>query len=296
MGVYRSVQVNFWQDEFVLDLTPEERYFYMYLLTCSKTRQCGIYPLPLRLAEMKTGYNRETVEKLLKRFIAYGKILYDAKTKELYVLNWLRYNPVTNTNIEKCVLRELKTVKNKEFVHMFLQRCLEEELNIPLLLEHFGMPVEASDMIPQEIVQGYEAVEVVQEEVEEVKEVEEVNPASSVFTFYEQSFGSLSSYAVEELSEWMGELSEELVLKALQIAYENNKRTLAYVKGILRDWHGKGYTSLSEVEKAVVRFLKKEPSLLNETEKFLKECEEWEKNVPSEEGLQKFLQEKGWEP
>ncbi|PDZ08814.1 hypothetical protein CON70_25875 [Bacillus pseudomycoides] len=292
MGVYRSVQVNFWQDEFVLDLTPEERYFYMYLLTCSKTRQCGIYPLPLRLVEMETGYNRETVEKLLQRFIAYGKILYDATTKELYVLNWLRYNPVTNTNIEKCVLRELKTVKNKEFVHMFLRRCLEEELNIPLLLEYFRMPVEAPDMIPQEVVQGYE----VDEEVEEEIEVEEVNPGSSVFTFYEQNFGSLSSYAVETLSEWMAELSEELVLKALQIAYENNKRTLAYVKGILRDWHGKGYTKLSEVEEAAAKFRKKESSVVNETEKFLEECEEWKKNVPSEEELQRFLREEGWQP
>ncbi|WP_426980138.1 DnaD domain-containing protein [Bacillus pseudomycoides] len=291
MGVYRSVQVNFWQDEFVLDLTPEERYFYMYLLTCSKTRQCGIYPLPLRLVEMETGYNRETVEKLLQRFIAYGKILYDATTKELYVLNWLRYNPVTNTNIEKCVLRELKTVKNKEFIHMFLRRCLEEELNIPLLLEHFGMPVETSDVIPQEVFQGYEADEevVVEEEVE-------VNPGSSVFTFYEQNFGSLSSYAVEELSEWIADLSEALVLKALQIAYENNKRTLAYVKGILRDWHGKGYTKLSEIEEAAAKFRKKEPSILYETEKFLEECEEWKKNVPSEEELQKFLREEGWQP
>lgn len=292
MGVYRSVQVNFWQDEFVLDLTPEERYFYMYLLTCSKTRQCGIYPLPLRLVEMETGYNRETIEKLLQRFVAYGKILYDVNTKELYVLNWLRYNPVTNTNIEKCVLRELKTVKSKEFVHMFLQRCLKEELNIPLLLEHFGMPVEESDMMPQEMIQDNEVNEVVEEEIE----AEEVNQGSSVFTFYEQNFGSLSSYAVETLSEWMGKLSEEFVLKALQIAYENNKRTLAYVKGVLRDWHGKGYTKLSEVEEAAVRFRKKEPSGIYEMEKFLKECEEWEKNVPSEEELQKFLQEKGWKP
>lgn len=290
MGVYRSVQVNFWQDEFVLDLTPEERYFYIYLLTCSKTRQCGIYPLPLRLVEMETGYNRETVEKLLQRFIAYGKILYDAETKELYVLNWLRYNPVTNTNIEKCVLRELKTVKNKEFVHMFLRRCLEEELDIPLLLEYFGMPVEASDVIPQAVVQGYEA----DEEVEEVEG--EIDSGSNVFTFYEQNFSSLSPYAVEELSEWMKELSEELILKALQIAYENNKQTLAYVKGILRDWHGKGYTKVSEVEEAAAKFRKKELSAMHETEKFLEECEEWEKNVPSEEELQKLLQEQGWQP
>ncbi|PED07224.1 DnaD domain-containing protein [Bacillus pseudomycoides] len=286
MAVYRNVQVNFWQDDFVLDLTPEERYFYIYLLTCSKTTQCGIYPLPKRLAEMETGYNRETVEKLLQRFVEYGKILYDAETKELCILNWLRYNPVTNTNMEKCVLRELKTVKSKEFVHMFLQKCLEEEMNIPLLLEHFGMPDELSETIPQASIESYE----------EDEEVEETEPGSSVFMFYEQNFGSLSSYAAEELSEWMADLSEELVLKALQIAFENNKRTLAYVKGILRDWHGKGYTKVIEVEEAAAKFRKKDLTAMHETEKFLEECEEWEKNVPSEEELQKFLKEEGWRP
>ncbi|WP_426980526.1 DnaD domain-containing protein [Bacillus pseudomycoides] len=286
MAVYRNVQVNFWQDDFVLDLTPEERYFYIYLLTCSKTTQCGIYPLPKRLAEMETGYNRETVEKLLQRFVEYGKILYDAETKELCILNWLRYNPVTNTNMEKCVLRELKTVKSKEFVHMFLQKCLEEEMNIPLLLEHFGMPGELSEMIPQASIESYE----------EDEEVEETEPGSSVFMFYEQTFGSLSSYAAGELSEWMADLSEELVLKALQIAFENNKRTLAYVKGILRDWHGKGYTKVIEVEEAAAKFRKKDPTVMHETEKFLEECEEWKKNVPSEEELQKFLKEEGWRP
>ncbi|PGE95410.1 hypothetical protein COF51_19055 [Bacillus pseudomycoides] len=286
MAVYRNVQVNFWQDDFVLDLTSEERYFYIYLLTCSKTTQCGIYPLPKRLAEMETGYNRETVEKLLQRFVEYGKILYDAETKELCILNWLRYNPVTNTNMEKCVLRELKSVKSKAFVHMFLQKCLEEEMNIPLLLEHFGMPGELSEIIPQASIESYE----------EDEEVEETEQGGGVFMFYEQNFGSLSSYAAEELSEWMADLSEELVLKALQIAFENNKRTLAYVKGILRDWHGKGYTKVIEVEEAAAKFRKKESTAMHETEKFLEECEEWEKNVPSEEELQKFLKEEGWRP
>ncbi|MDA2109130.1 DnaD domain protein [Bacillus cereus] len=280
MAVYRTVQVNFWQDDFVLDLTPEERYFYVYLLTCSKTTQCGIFPFPKRLAEMETGYNRETVDKLVQRFVDYGKILYDADTRELFVLNWLHYNPVTNTNVEKCVLRELKGVKNKEFVHMFLQKCIEEELNVPMLLAHFGMP-------------GDVAVDDVEPVCEEIEE----ETGSRVFSFYEQHFGSLSPFAVEELSAWMEDLSEELVLKALQIAFENNKRTIAYVKGILRGWHGKGFTKLCEVEADTAKFRKKELSVsTGETEEFLARCEEWEKNAPSEEELQRFLAERGWRP
>ncbi|ATI53498.1 MULTISPECIES: DnaD domain-containing protein [Bacillus cereus group] len=206
MAVYRNVQVNFWQDEFILDLTPEERYFYIYLLTGTKTKQCGIYVLPKRVAELETGYNMETVEKLLNRFVEYGKILYDAETKELYIINWLHYNPILNTNVEKCVLRELKTVKNKEFIHMFLRKCLEEEWKIPLLLQHFGMPEE------------------------------EDTPHGEVYKFYEQHISSLSPYIVKELKGWIRKVSGNTVLEALKIAFERNKRTFAYVKGILRNW------------------------------------------------------------
>ncbi|HHK5536492.1 TPA: DnaD domain-containing protein [Bacillus mobilis] len=246
MAVYRNVQVNFWQDEFILDLTPEERYFYIYLLTGTKTQQCGIYVLPKRLAELETGYSMETVEKLLNRFVAYGKILYDAETKELYILNWLHYNPILNTNVEKCVLRELKTVKSKEFIHMFLRKCLEEEWKIPLLLQHFGMSKEEDNSSLQEVAE------------EKDEEIEEGTSHREVYKFYEQNISSLSPYIVKELKEWIQKVSGEAVLEALKIAFEQNKRTLAYVKGILRNWCSK-YGG----EKSVMGSLERRRSVLS---------------------------------
>ena len=74
MAVYRHIHIDYWQDGFVLDLTPEEKYFYIYLMTNSKTSQCGIYELPKRIIETETGYNRETVDKLLNRFVEYKKL------------------------------------------------------------------------------------------------------------------------------------------------------------------------------------------------------------------------------
>ncbi|OTW87932.1 DnaD domain protein [Bacillus thuringiensis] len=243
MAVYRNVQVNFWQDEFILDLTPEERYFYIYLLTGTKTKQCGIYILPKRVAELETGYSMETVEKLLNRFVAYGKILYDAETKELYILNWLHYNPILNTNVEKCVLRELKTVKNKEFIHTFLRKCLEEEWKIPLLLQHFGMPEEEDTSSLQEVI-----------EEKEIESIEEAVPNSKVYKFYEQHISSLSPYIVKELKDWIQRVSGKVVLEALKIAFEHNKRTFAYVKGILRNWCKKGQVDLSEEKEGFILY------------------------------------------
>lgn len=66
---------------------------------------------------------------------------------------------------------------------------------------------------------------------------------------------------MEELNAWMNDLSEELVLKALQISYENKNRKMAYVKGILRGWYGKGFTKVCEVEADAANFRKKGSSV-----------------------------------
>lgn len=113
MAVYRQVYITFWQDEFILDLTPEEKYFYLYLMTNSKTSQCGIYQLPIKVMEMELGYNRDTIVKLIERFEEYGKIAYDELTKEIALVNWLKFNPINNINIQKCVEKELKGIKSE---------------------------------------------------------------------------------------------------------------------------------------------------------------------------------------
>lgn len=138
MAVYRLIHVSFWQDAFVLDLTPEEKYFYIYLMTNSKTSQCGIYELPKRIIETETGYNRETVDKLLQRFIDYGKILYSNETKEIMLLNWLKHNSLNSPKVQSCVKKELENVKNKEFVRIFYTLCIQYGYPIDTLSIDYG--------------------------------------------------------------------------------------------------------------------------------------------------------------
>lgn len=117
MPVYRQVSITYWQDKFVLKLTPEEKFFYIYLLTNSKTKQCGIYELPLQIVQVETGYNRETVIKLLQRFIEHGKIRYDWENEEVFLLNWIKHNPFENNpNVKKCVINELRDVHNVDMI------------------------------------------------------------------------------------------------------------------------------------------------------------------------------------
>lgn len=54
MAKYRAIQVDFWEDGFVLDLTPEEKYFYLYLLSNSRTTQCGCKRISSNKTRIKT--------------------------------------------------------------------------------------------------------------------------------------------------------------------------------------------------------------------------------------------------
>ncbi len=117
MAIYRQIQTTYWQDKFILTLTPEEKFFYIYLLTNSKTKQCGIYELPIKIIEVETGYNRETVIKLLQRFIEHSKIQYDWEFEEIAIKNWIKHNNYDkNEKIAKCVEKELKEVRNETFI------------------------------------------------------------------------------------------------------------------------------------------------------------------------------------
>jgi hypothetical protein len=129
MAIYRQVQTTFWQDDFVLNLTPEEKYFYLFLLTNSKTKQCGIYQLSFQVIVFETGYNQETVEKLLHRFINYGKIIYSTKTKEIGIVNWQKYNPAESPKVKACVIKELKEIKDRSLIDKIypMDRVSQEE-------------------------------------------------------------------------------------------------------------------------------------------------------------------------
>ena len=90
MAYYRTVNIDFWQDVKVVDnFTPEDKYFMLYLLTNPKTNLIGCYELSFRTASAETGYNKETIERLIRRFKDVHQVIdYDPATKEVLIFNW----------------------------------------------------------------------------------------------------------------------------------------------------------------------------------------------------------------
>lgn len=104
MEIFTRVERGYWQDEFILELTPEQKFFYLYLMSNSKVNTLGAYVFPMTMSTLELGYNRDTVKKLLDHFVEAGKIMYDETTNEVFLLNW----PKRNWNKRTATLRALK--------------------------------------------------------------------------------------------------------------------------------------------------------------------------------------------
>lgn len=116
MAIYRKINVTFWSDPFIESLTPEGRYFYLYLLTNTMTKQCGIYEITRQTMCKETGYNVETVSKLVAMLEKSGRIKYSRRTNEIALKNWPKYNSSDSPKIQACVDEELRHVKNKALI------------------------------------------------------------------------------------------------------------------------------------------------------------------------------------
>ena len=220
MAIYRNVQIDYWQDGFILDLTPEEKYFYIYLLTNSKTTQCGIYELPKRIIETETGYNRETVEKLLTRFEKYNKIVYSNETKEIFIKNWIKYNKASSPKVKKCIEKEILRIKNQSLIEMFSEQCEKQKYSL---------------------------------DIDVVKNEDKIHLIHKYKLLYEQNVGLINGI----VGQWLFEISEtvdyELFKHSIEIATNKGKCNKGYINGILKQWNDNNIKSINDLKAYEVR-------------------------------------------
>lgn len=69
-----------------------------------------------------------------------------------------------------------------------------------------------------------------------------------VSKFYEENINLLTPYTSKVLEDFTDELGEDLVIYAMQISIENNKRTISYIKAILNNWSRANIKTLAEAK------------------------------------------------
>ena len=280
MAKYRQIQTCFWKDSFVTELTPEEKFFYMYIMTNSNTTQCGIYTFIIKFAEVETGYNSDTIEKLLKKFVEYGKISYCKETKELMVLNWVKYNFVNNKAVISCMNKELQQTKHKPFIKALYNICLKNALPVEQIFkgivleeleaEDFNFeeslgpigPSDKSKLRPighsgeTKLWPGEEEEEKEEKEIEE--EVEEYTEAakadlkvkgklSEVIDTFNNNIHPMTPMEYEKILDWAEDVEPGVIILAIEEAVKHNARNFVYIERVLNNWHDLGHRTVKAV-------------------------------------------------
>jgi DnaD/phage-associated family protein len=229
MARYRSLETTFWQDNFIVRLPLEEKAFYSYILTNTRTCQCGIYSFSLVFSAVELGCSEEKIRELISKFTDYGKILYDESTEEIMIVNWYKYNLSTSIKTLICVNKELKAIKNKAFIKKFYNLCKNTEYDLGIIFE--GIEV------------GEQVKPALKSEEAEIKKA----TISEVVRHFSSNIHLASPIELEDLKSWCEKLSSDIVIMAIDEAVRNNARNMKYINGILINWVSENLNTAEDV-------------------------------------------------
>lgn len=149
MAIYRNLQLSFWTDNKIEDeFTPEDKFFYLYLLTNPQTNLCGCYEVSYSQMTRQTGYNKDTIIRLLERFDSLHNVIkFDSKTKEILILHWYKYNWSKSEKVLSGVCNVAKYIKSDSF-RKYVFETVENIRNDTLYIGYtYPMDTSVSDTV-----------------------------------------------------------------------------------------------------------------------------------------------------
>ncbi len=240
MAKFRQVYTEFWEDPKVQEeFTPEDRYFYLYLLTNPRTTQIGIYQITKKQIAFELGYSTESINALIDRFENHHKLIkYNIETREIAIKNWGRYNfNKAGKPVEDCVRSELSRVKDND------------------LIEYTKPNIDNSKIIniyDTYTIRGTTGGQEKEEEENKKKKKNRREKEVIAFDFYQENgFGLLNPHIKDEMGSYIDDFESdgnEIVTKALKITLERNKISWGYTKGILKNWLQANLKSMDQIE------------------------------------------------
>lgn len=174
MALYRQIFIEFWKDPKVTEeMSAEDRYTLLYLLTNPHTTQIGIYQITKRQIAFDLGYSTESVGAIIERFEKLlGLIRYNPETRELAIKNWGKYNLKRGGKpVLDCIRKELEKVKDRTLIE-YVAGSIPNETIKELFLRNVHVTSTISGQEEeQEQEKEQEEEEEQQQEKEEVKKV-----------------------------------------------------------------------------------------------------------------------------
>ena len=253
MALFRHVRTEFWRDAKVLEeMTPEDKLFFLYILTNGNTTQIGIYKIPKKQMAFELGYSVESINTLIDRFENHYKVIrYNPKTRELAIKRWGKYNLVKGGKpIIDCVKKEVKEVKDKSLLAYVAQYIHKEEIK-----------KEFEKLIDDTYHDSLDSVSTIggQKEKENKKEKENeyemiYSPVGKFKKLYEENVGLVNGIVAQWLIELSEDIDYDLFKRAVEIATDRGKCNKGYINGIIKQWYDnniRSYRDLLAHEKSI---------------------------------------------
>jgi DnaD/phage-associated family protein len=243
-------------------------------LTNPRSTQCGIFEINIKIMEAETGYNRETIEKLIKRFEEYGKILYCRETREIMILNWMKYNFINSRSTICCINKEIKAVKNKEFVNKLYEICLahgydteeifagiviakeenikeEEHINEDNQPHDGGLEGATRPLGEEEIKEEIEIKEEAPNKDKIKKKKEEAAPKPNpdkILLEYDEKIRKATINDIYKITLWLKEFEEEVIIQAILEAVKYNAPHIGYLESVIKSWRTLGLFTMDKLK------------------------------------------------
>lgn len=91
-----------------------------------------------------------------------------------------------------------------------------------------------------------------------------IDGLQQIIDFYNNNIGLITPYGLEILSDYAKEMPVDLIIYAMQISVEANKRTMQYIKAILNNWKKAGIKTLADAKQDNKKSRTAEEEFLNE--------------------------------
>ena len=80
MAKKRMIDTRFWDDNYIITLSPVEKLLFLYLITNPLTLICGVYEIAIRRIVFDTGISESEVLEKLEKFGRDGKVEAEGNT------------------------------------------------------------------------------------------------------------------------------------------------------------------------------------------------------------------------
>ena len=182
------------------------------------------------------GRSLNTVRLALRTLREFGMIYIDDDSF-IRISNWEKHQNVEGMDR----VRKLNAERNKRYRERKKQQLPETKMN--------NVSVTSRDGTEEELERDKET----DIEIEEEGDKEKDKNVARIIQFWDKNgFGVNNIHAKKQLLLWLDDSSfkepGDVILKALNIACENDARRLKYAEGILRNWENESLLTVEEIE------------------------------------------------